>query len=112
MAKDEQKRNIRFLVGFVSLFKLIPTLILKALLSAKERISLKGVLDTSNLGKETNMRLNFQTRLHDIDVEHLCPPSAKAEKTYIAKPRKNPDVAQIRKKVVARYSKTLAYLAK
>ncbi len=33
-------------------------------------------------------------------------------KAFFAKPRKNPDVAQIRKKVVARYSKTLAYLAK
>ena len=49
----------------------------------------------------------------DFDIETKAfAPESKAAKKLIAKPRKKPDVAATRKKVFARYSKTLAYLAK
>ena len=61
------------------------------------------------------MRMNLRTGYHphpDTELSELCAPVSQPAKKYIAKPRKNPKVAQVRKKVVARYSKTLAYLAK
>jgi hypothetical protein len=66
-------------------------------------------------GKEVVMRVNFQASYltaPQTEAEAFCSPVAKPVKKHIAKPRKNPNVALVRKKVFARYRKTLAYLAK
>jgi hypothetical protein len=61
------------------------------------------------------MRLNFQTNYvvtSDEGAELLTMPVSKETKKRVAKPRKTPNVAAARKRVLARYSKTIAYLAK
>jgi hypothetical protein len=67
------------------------------------------------------MRLNLQAYLPTSDDLEMMNFSARetapetkapAKKKHVAKPRKQPNVAAARKRVFARYSKTLAYLAK
>jgi hypothetical protein len=55
------------------------------------------------------MKISFQTIAHFLGA---LDPQATKRKKLVAKPRRNTDLGAIRKKIVAKYSKTLAYLAK
>lgn len=65
------------------------------------------------------MRLNFQSSLvnfvaapEQTHTRARTPGTEPAAQPIRPRPIKNPDYAAIRKKVTARFSKTLAYLAK